>query len=90
MTAPVGDAVRHPPAWMTLGLGLCAQVDPEVFYPDKGESTRPAKQICSRCEYLNECLEYALQNREPHGVWGGASHRERRQMLRDRDKAGAQ
>ncbi|WP_406083080.1 WhiB family transcriptional regulator [Micromonospora zamorensis] len=59
---------------------LCQQVDPEIFYPDKGESTAPAKSICSRCDVRTECLKAALDRREQFGVWGGLSERERRQL----------
>ena len=57
---------------------LCAQVDPEVFFPDKGGSTKEAKRICQGCEVRSECLEYALEREERFGVWGGLSERERR------------
>lgn len=56
---------------------LCAQVDGELFFPDKGESNRPAKRICARCEVRTQCLEYALENDERFGVWGGLSEKER-------------
>lgn len=59
---------------------LCAQTDPEAFYPEKGESTREAKQICASCEVRAECLTYALDNNERYGVWGGLSERERRRL----------
>ncbi|MGC4769233.1 WhiB family transcriptional regulator [Micromonospora sp. DT44] len=62
--------------------GLCRQVDPEIFFPDKGESTRPAKSICARCEVQTECREAAMQRMEPFGVWGGLSERERRAIKR--------
>ena len=62
--------------------GLCAQTDPEAFFPEKGGSTREAKKICSGCEVKAECLEYALSSQEPYGVWGGLSERERRRLRR--------
>lgn len=61
---------------------LCAQTDPEAFFPEKGGSTRDAKQICLSCEVRAECLEYALQNDERFGIWGGLSERERRKLRR--------
>lgn len=61
---------------------LCAQTDPEAFFPDKGGSTREAKQICGSCEVRAECLGYALEHNEMFGIWGGLSERERRQMKR--------
>ena len=59
---------------------LCAQTDPEAFFPEKGGSTREAKRICSTCEVKSQCLEYALQNDERFGIWGGLSERERRKV----------
>lgn len=61
---------------------LCAQTDPEAFYPEKGGSTREAKQICGRCEVKVECLQYALDHDERFGIWGGLSERERRRLKR--------
>lgn len=59
---------------------LCAQTDPEAFFPEKGGSTRDAKKICTSCEVRNQCLEYALANDERFGIWGGLSERERRKL----------
>jgi WhiB family redox-sensing transcriptional regulator len=61
---------------------LCAQTDPEAFFPEKGGSTREAKQICNSCEVRTECLEYALGHDERFGIWGGLSERERRRLKR--------
>lgn len=62
---------------------LCAQTDPEAFFPEKGGSTREAKRICDGCEVRSECLEYALANDERFGIWGGLSERERRKLRRE-------
>ena len=61
-------------------LALCAQTDPEAFFPEKGGSTREAKRICVGCEVKAECLEYALLQDERFGIWGGLSERERRRL----------
>ena len=61
---------------------LCAQTDPEAFFPEKGGSTREAKRICNSCEVRAECLEYALGHDERFGIWGGLSERERRRLKR--------
>ena len=61
---------------------LCAQTDPEAFFPEKGGSTREAKKVCRGCEVRAECLEYALENDERFGIWGGLSERERRRLKR--------
>jgi WhiB family transcriptional regulator, redox-sensing transcriptional regulator len=62
--------------------GLCAQTDPEAFFPEKGGSTREAKRICMGCEVRDKCLEYALAHDERFGIWGGLSERERRRLKR--------
>jgi WhiB family transcriptional regulator, redox-sensing transcriptional regulator len=59
---------------------LCAEVDPDAFFPEKGASTRAAKAICRRCLVKVECLRAALTNDERFGVWGGLSDRERRRL----------
>ncbi len=59
---------------------LCAQTDPEAFFPEKGGSTREAKKVCLSCDVRGECLEYALSNDERFGIWGGLSERERRKL----------
>jgi WhiB family redox-sensing transcriptional regulator len=61
---------------------LCAQTDPEAFFPEKGGSTREAKKICAGCPVRAECLESALANDERFGIWGGLSERERRRLRR--------
>jgi WhiB family redox-sensing transcriptional regulator len=65
-------------------LALCAQTDPEAFYPEKGGSTREAKRICESCEVRAECLDFALANDERFGIWGGYSERERRRLKQRR------
>ena len=59
---------------------LCAQTDPEAFFPEKGGSTREAKRVCQSCDVRAECLEYALAHDERFGIWGGLSERERRKL----------
>jgi len=61
---------------------LCAQTDPEAFFPEKGGSTREAKRVCLSCDVRSECLEYALGHDERFGIWGGLSERERRRLKR--------
>ena len=69
-----------PLAWQEDAL--CAQTDPEAFFPEKGGSTRDAKRICAQCTVRAECLEYALKNDERFGIWGGLSERARRRLRR--------
>ncbi len=59
---------------------LCAQTDPEAFFPEKGGSTRDAKKVCGGCTVKSRCLEYALENDERFGIWGGLSERDRRKV----------
>ena len=61
---------------------LCAETDPEAFFPEKGGSTREAKRVCTGCEVKGECLQYALAHDERFGIWGGLSERERRRLKR--------
>jgi WhiB family redox-sensing transcriptional regulator len=72
------DFLVTPPQWSEGAV--CAQTDPEVFYPDKGGSTTAAKRICRGCPVMAECLQYAVDNRETFGVWGGLSPRERQAL----------
>ena len=72
------DEDQNPLAWQSDSL--CAQTDPEAFFPEKGGSTRDAKKICTSCEVRTMCLEYALENDERFGIWGGLSERERRKL----------
>jgi WhiB family redox-sensing transcriptional regulator len=66
--------------WNWKDEALCAETDPEAFFPEKGGSTREAKRVCSGCAVQYECLQYALANDERFGIWGGLSERERRRV----------
>ena len=69
---------ENPLAWQTDAL--CAQTNPEAFFPEKGSSTKNAKKICNTCDVKEKCLDYALENDERFGIWGGLSERERRNL----------
>lgn len=84
---PRMDSWPEPPAWTVDAL--CAQTDPEAFFPEKGGSTRSAKRICDTCPVRDACLEYAIDNNVHHGIWGGLSERERRRLARTRREAAA-
>jgi len=66
----------------------CRGPQSAVFYPppqferkdDKRERERRAKAICSKCSVASSCLEYAVQIREHHGIWGGLNESERKAM----------
>jgi WhiB family transcriptional regulator, redox-sensing transcriptional regulator len=83
-TAPVDLVLLEtdglPPELAWQERALCAQTDPEAFFPEKGGSTREAKRVCMSCEVRAECLDYALAKDERFGIWGGLSERERRRV----------
>jgi WhiB family redox-sensing transcriptional regulator len=89
LAAPARFAAR----WRELAA--CRGTDLEVFFPDRGESARPARQVCAACPVRQPCLDYAITNRITHGIWGGLTGRERRALQsgwvrtsrRDRDQA---
>ncbi len=68
--------------WMAEGN--CAQEKPTVFFPSDGVGVEVARRICATCPVKEPCLEYALEQRIDHGVWGGCSERERRRILKRR------
>ena len=72
--------VTHQKGW--ADLAVCKETDPEIFHPNKGEPSKPAKRICAACPVASQCLEYALAHQERHGVWGGFTERECRRMFR--------
>jgi WhiB family redox-sensing transcriptional regulator len=67
----------------------CLGVDPDLFFPERGASTKEAKSVCRACVVREDCLEYALENSEKFGIWGGLSERERRRLRRARALARA-
>jgi WhiB family transcriptional regulator, redox-sensing transcriptional regulator len=69
-------------AWMFHAR--CRGINPAEFFPSDGTGVETAQRVCAACPVTSECLEYALLNRIEHGVWGGASERERRRILRRR------
>ncbi len=69
-------------AWQDYGN--CRGGDADLFFPERGASTRRAKAICDGCEVRDLCLDYALDNGEKFGIWGGLSERERRRARRER------
>lgn len=62
---------------------ICAQIDPDLFFPEKGASIQQAKRVCDSCPVRQQCLDAALRNNERFGIWGGLSERERREYRRD-------
>jgi WhiB family transcriptional regulator, redox-sensing transcriptional regulator len=66
---------------------LCAQTDPDLFFPEVGERNPAAKAVCRRCVVREQCLAFALDNREPFGIWGGLSADERKKLRTRQRKA---
>ena len=74
LTAPAPFAAR----WRQQAA--CHGTDLNLFYPERGKSAGPARQVCARCPVRQPCLDYALSNRITHGIWGGLTERERRPL----------
>jgi len=74
LAAPARFAAR----WRELAA--CRGTDLGVFFPNRGESAGPARQVCAACPVREPCLDYAITNRITHGIWGGLTGRERRAL----------
>ncbi len=61
---------------------LCAQVGGDWWFPEKGGQAKEAQQVCAKCPVQEECLQTALANHEPYGIWGSSSPRDRARMRR--------
>lgn len=77
---------------MTLGTawmadGHCRDHPPELFFPADGVGVEAARRVCATCPVAGACLDYALDQRIEHGVWGGASERARRRIRAQRISA---
>ena len=86
-TSLVTDEEAAAESWQAFAN--CLGVDPDLFFPERGASTKEAKQVCQGCVVREDCLEYALANGEKFGIWGGLSERERRRIRRQRALARA-
>ena len=80
----ITNKLLQPVDWQTHAR--CTEVDPEIFFPERGGSSKAARQVCSSCSVRMECLEYALNNKEQFGIWGGTSERERRRLRTERTR----
>ena len=86
---PVNDGVPFNDSstgWMSHGN--CRNYPPATFFPSDGVGVDRARAICAGCPVQSRCLDYALDERIEHGVWGGCSERERRRILKRRALAG--
>lgn len=70
------------PRELWMDDAVCAETAPDIFFPEKGGSTRDAKALCQSCGVRQQCLDYALERDERFGIWGGLSERERRRVAR--------
>jgi WhiB family transcriptional regulator, redox-sensing transcriptional regulator len=78
MTTSISSLSAPPPHWR--GRAACLGADPDLFFPQRGESAEPAREICARCPVREACLDYALRNAITYGIWGGLPERERRAL----------
>lgn len=68
-------------------LAFCAGVDPELWFPDGvTEHGAIAKRICAACPVQEECLEWAIDNNEYYGIWGGVGMNERIRIRKQRQQ----
>ena len=65
----------------------CKGAKADLFFPERGASTRTAKGICRECQVRLDCLEFAITTSEKFGIWGGMSERERRRVRKERQIA---
>ena len=88
MTSVTGNGgVSVDLSWKSMGA--CRAIDPELFFPPSDTEAEPAVAVCRRCPVLHVCLQFALDNRDYEGVWGGTTGAERRSMVRKRRAATA-
>lgn len=79
----MSTTLDHLPVFPNLPGALCQETDPEIFYPEQGESPELAQRVCRSCPVRDECLEFALEHDERFGVWGGLSARQRHKLQRE-------
>lgn len=82
-------AVASTPAAGTdwMDGALCAQVDLDIFFPNKGDEGGQlflARTVCKHCDVREACLEYAMQTGDTFGVYGGMTPNQRRRLARER------
>jgi WhiB family redox-sensing transcriptional regulator len=79
----------RPESWQERGrcTDLPSRKIDALFFPERGGSTKAARALCSECCVKAECLEYALENREGFGIWGGTSERDRRKLRKRKVEA---
>lgn len=78
----ITSGVLPSPEWTRRAL--CAEVDPDIFFPEVGDDVEKVKRICKTCDVREECLKYSLDNDERFGIWGGLSEINRRKLRAER------
>ena len=81
--------MEHMDATEWMLSAACKVEPPETFFPSDGVGVEIAKRVCEQCVVREQCLEYALEQRMDHGVWGGVSEKGRRRILRQRARRNA-
>lgn len=84
MTEILSSVTEDPTSTKWQERANCLGLDPDLFFPERGASTKEAKEVCRGCEVKVECLEFALKEREKSGIWGGLTEQERNRVVRQR------
>ena len=87
LTLPELPSANDDPRWRIDAS--CSGVDPDLFFPERGGSTKEAKEVCMACPVRKACLSFAIEYSEKQGVWGGMSERERRRLRLQKRAAGS-
>lgn len=80
----ITNKLLQPVDWQAHARCTDVSVDPEIFFPERGGSSKAARAVCKDCKVQSQCLDYALNNKEQFGIWGGTSERERRRLRKER------
>lgn len=83
----IADGQQHRPRWQQHAA--CRGHDVAVFFATRGESSEPARAICSSCPVIDDCLTWALDQADHHGIAGGLTGRQRRRIRADRNRGAA-
>lgn len=75
--------IMAPEPWVMDAI--CPQLDPELFFPEKGNQAHNARKVCLQCPVRAECLDFAIRTNQQHGVYGGFSDRDRDSLKRGRN-----
>ena len=83
----IADGQQYRPRWQQHAA--CRGVDTATFFPSRGEPTELARAICSACPVIADCRDWALAQRDDHGIAAGLSGRQRRQLRAERKRGAA-